>query len=54
MAQHVVLNHPDVALDTPDAPARDADWAPQLKLFLFLVCALGSWALVLAPFFYFA
>lgn len=54
MAQHAILNHPDVALDTPEAKTSEADWPPQLKLFYFLVCAIGSWAIVLAPFFLFA
>lgn len=52
MAQHVILNHPDVA----DArrPDRNTDWSPRAKLACFLICAAGSWAIVLAPFFLFA
>ena len=53
MAQHVILNHPDVTLASAGGHDADADWAPLTKLACFLACALGSWVLVLTPFFLF-
>tara|TARA_R110000787_G_scaffold89190_3_gene188849 strand:- start:431 stop:595 length:165 start_codon:yes stop_codon:yes gene_type:complete len=51
MAQHVILNHPDVIGDSTAARDPGTEWHPRTKLFCFLGCAIGSWALVAAPFF---
>lgn len=53
MAQHVILNHPDVTLANSGDREASNDWSPRTKLACFLACAIGSWALVLAPFFLF-
>ncbi|MEX2455512.1 MAG: hypothetical protein WD470_12455 [Rhodospirillaceae bacterium] len=54
MAQHAILNHPDVAPDIGGAnrTRRRAagEWSPRTKLVCFLGCAAASWVLVLAPF----
>lgn len=51
MAQHAVLSHPDVAQAGLQVRNPNAGWSPRLKLACFLGCAIGSWAIVLAPFF---
>lgn len=52
MAQHAVLSHPDVAQAGANRQSSDAGWSPRVKLGWFLGCAIASWAIVLAPFFF--
>lgn len=51
MAQHAILNHPDVALAGPTPRRSAGELSPRVKFLCVVACAAASWALVVAPFF---
>ena len=54
MAQHAILDHPDVAVANHKANRASDEWSARVKFLCFVGCAVASWALIAVPFFVFA
>lgn len=51
MAQHVILNHPNVTFAGAQERREPTEWSARTKLACVLACTVASWAIVVAPFF---